>query len=153
MNKIYCLLFFIVSAGFSACNINTVADSTQSVSGNNWLYNNPAKVQFEITDTLKTYAVKFNLRHTVDYRYSNLFVLVAVRGKDISKKIRYELKLATQTGEWLGKGSGDIYSKEFTLLKDFSFKHVGTYTITIEQNMRDNPLVGISDVGIQVVKN
>ncbi|MCJ0741823.1 gliding motility lipoprotein GldH [Pedobacter montanisoli] len=153
MNKIYCLLFFIVLAGFSACNLNTVADSTQSVPGNNWLYNNPAKTQFEISDTLKTYAVKFNLRHTVDYRYSNLFVLLVVRGKDVNKKIRYELKLATQTGEWLGKGSGDIYSKEFTLLKDLSFKHQGTYTITIEQNMRDNPLIGISDVGLQVVKN
>ncbi len=117
------------------------------------MYNNPAKVQFEIADTLKTYAVKFNLRHTVDYRYSNLFVLMTVNGKDVNKKIRYELKLATQTGEWLGKGSGDIYFKEFTLLKDFPFKHKGPYTITIEQNMRDNPLVGISDVGVQVVKN
>jgi gliding motility-associated lipoprotein GldH len=32
----------------------------------------------------------------------------------------------------------------------YKFPSVGTYTIIIEQNMRDNPLKNISDVGIRV---
>ena len=36
--------------------------------------------------------------------------------------------------------------------KDYSFPDTGIYTFTVEQNMRDNPLKNVVDVGIKVVK-
>ena len=75
-----------------------------------------------------------------------------LKGDSVNKSTRYEFKLAKKDGEWLGKGSGDIFTFNFPLLTNFRFAKPGKYEIEITQNMRDNPLVGISDIGITVSK-
>lgn len=121
-----------------------------SLPDNNWTYAKSLKSSFEVKDIASTYQVHFKLRHTADYRYSNLYVLAHIKGPGINKHTRYQFKVAKQNGEWLGKGSGDIFTYDFPLLTQFHFPQSGTYTIEIEQNMRDNPLIGISDVGLTV---
>ena len=135
---------------FSSCNFNTVVDTNQSIEDNQWLYANVAKAEFEIKDVTKPYQLNFKLRINTTYRYSNLFVLATFKDAKRRKKIRYQFKLAKEDGQWLGKGSGDLYTYSFPLLKNHRFADTGKYSIEIEQNMRDNPLVGISDVGIEV---
>ena len=141
----FCLLF-----GFSSCNFDTVVDTNQSIEDNQWLYANAAKAEFEIKDTTKPYQVNFKLRVNTDYRYANLFVLTTFKDSKKRKRIRYQFKLAKEDGQWLGNGSGDLYAYSFPLLKNHRFADTGKYSIEIEQNMRDNPLVGVSDVGIEV---
>lgn len=141
-----CLLFT-----FSSCNFNTVVDTNQSLEDNQWLYANVAKADFEIKDATKPYQVNFKLRINTEYRYSNLFVLATLKDAKTRKRTRYQFKLAKEDGTWLGKGSGDLYTYSFPLLKNHRFADTGKYSIEIEQNMRDNPLVGISDVGIEVI--
>ena len=65
---------------------------------------------------------------------------------------RFEIKLADLDGEWLGKGSGNLYSYQVSALTNFKFPEKGTYTFSIEQNMRDNPLHEVNDVGLRVEK-
>ena len=143
-------LLIVVSYLFSSCNFNTVADTNQSLESNQWLYTNPAKADFEITDIIKPYQINFKLRINSEYRYSNLFVLATFKDAKKRKRLRYQFKLAKEDGTWLGKGSGDLYTFSFPLLKNHRFADTGKYHIEIEQNMRDNPLIGISDVGIEV---
>lgn len=140
-----CLLFVL-----SSCNFNTVVDTNQSVEDNQWLYANVAKADFEISDVSKPYQVSFKLRINTEYRYANLYVLATLKDAKTRKKTRYQFKLAKEDGAWLGKGSGDLYTYSFPLLKNHHFADTGKYTIEVEQNMRDNPLVGISDIGIEV---
>jgi len=142
--------FFSFLFTLSSCNFNTVIDTNQSMEDNQWLYANIAKAEFEIKDATKPYQVSFKLRINTDYRYSNLFVLATFKDGKHRKRTRYEFKLAKADGQWLGKGSGDLYTYSFPILKNHRFADTGKYTIEIEQNMRDNPLVGISDVGIEV---
>lgn len=142
---VFCLLFAL-----SSCNFNTVVDTNQSLESNQWLYTNPAKADFEITDIIKPYQINFKLRINSEYRYSNLFVLATFKDAKKRKRLRYQFKLAKEDGTWLGKGSGDLYTFSFPLLKNHRFADTGKYHIEIEQNMRDNPLIGISDVGIEV---
>ncbi len=144
------IAFFSFLLTFSSCNFNSVVDTNQSIEDNQWLYANAAKAEFEITDVTKPYQVNFKLRINTDYRYANLFVLTTFKNAKSRKKVRYQFKLAKGDGQWLGKGSGDLYSYSFPLLKNHRFADTGKYSIEIEQNMRDNPLVGISDVGIEV---
>lgn len=141
----FCLLFVL-----SSCNFNTVVDTNNSVEDNRWLYANAAKADFEITDVSKPYQVRFKLRINTEYRYSNLFVIATFKDAKQRKRVRYQFKLAKEDGTWLGKGSGDLYTYAFPLLKNHRFADKGKYSISIEQNMRDNPLLGISDVGIEV---
>ena len=133
-----------------SCTDNHLIDTNTSVQENSWAYAKSIKEKIEIKDITKSYQIYFKLRHTTAYRYSNLYVIMHLRGTGINKHIRYQFKLARQDGRWIGKGSGDIYSNVFPLLSDFHFEKAGSYEVEIEQNMRDNPLVGISDVGVLV---
>lgn len=143
--------FFLII--LSSCNFNAVIDTNQSIADKKWVYTNTAKAEFEVTDTLKAHQVNFKLRINTEYRYANLFVLATFKDAKNQKKIRYQFKLAKADGTWLGKGSGDLYSYTFPLLKNHRFADTGKYHIEIEQNMRDNPLIGVSDIGIVVTKN
>jgi gliding motility-associated lipoprotein GldH len=94
-----------------------------------------------------------NLRVTSDYKYSNIFVLISQSGPNIKNASqRYEMRLADKEGQWLGKGSGNLYSYQEPFLVNHIFPAKGTYTFLIEQNMRDNPLREVSDVGLRVEK-
>jgi gliding motility-associated lipoprotein GldH len=134
----------------SSCMNSSLVDTNEAVADNNWTYAKTAKAVVEIKDINQSYNIYFKLRHTADYRYANLFVLAHVKGIGLKKSTRYQFKLAKPDGEWLGKGSGDIFTSNFSLLTNYRFAKPGKYEIEVEQNMRDNPLVGISDIGVKV---
>jgi gliding motility-associated lipoprotein GldH len=151
MNKVkfigYCLVLIFLIQG---CGAPSLVDTNVSMPENSWTYANSLKTTVEVKETNKAYRVFFKLRHTSAYRYANLYVIMHLKGEGMNKHIRYQFKLAKASGEWLGKGSGDIYTSTFPLLNKFNFPKPGKYQFEIEQNMRDNPLVGMSDIGLLV---
>lgn len=151
MNKIIAV-FFALCLTLAACTNDNLVDTNVSMSDNNWTYAKSINTKFEIKDSSKHYQVYFKLRHTDQYRYSNLFVLFNLKGHGLNKHLRYQFKLAKADGTWTGKGSGAIFTHNFLMLKNYQFPKPGIYTIEIAQNMRDNPLIGVSDVGISVSK-
>ena len=154
MNKLkYILPIMAMLFMVSSCTENNLVDTNEAITENSWTYAKSAKASFEIKDVNKAYNIYFKLRHTADYRYANLFVLAHLKGNGLNRNTRYEFKLAHSDGAWLGKGSGDIFSNNFTLLSNYRFAKPGKYEIEVEQNMRDNPLIGISDVGIKVAES
>lgn len=151
MNRLkFILVLLAIVLVLQSCIDNHLIDTNTSVEENSWAYAKSIKEKVEIKDINKSYQFYFKLRHTTAYRYSNLYVIMHLRGTGLNKHIRYQFKLARQDGRWIGKGSGDIYANVFPLLSDFRFEKPGSYEVEIEQNMRDNPLVGISDVGVLV---
>ncbi len=148
----YIYICFFVSLALLSCNFSAVVDTNESVRDGSWLYANPAKANFEINDAAAVYDVNFKLRINSDYRYSNLYVIVTTKGDKARKRLRHGFKIANAEGTWLGKGSGNLYNYSFPILRNYRFVDTGKYTIEVEQNMRDNPLQGVSDVGIEVTK-
>jgi gliding motility-associated lipoprotein GldH len=87
------------------------------------------------------------------YKYSNLFVLFTIQGpKEKAETQRLEFKLAEADGKWLGSGLGDIFSNQIKVMENVKFPRKGVYSFSVEQNMRDNPLLGIEDIGVRVEK-
>ena len=130
-----------------------VFDRNTPVPNHNWAYANPVKYDVKVEDTSIPYNLYLNLRVSGDYKYSNLFVLVHMSGPQLSPQVsRYEIKLANAEGEWLGSGSGNLYSYQVYIKTDYHFPAKGVYHFAIEQNMRDNPLREVSDVGLRVEK-
>jgi gliding motility-associated lipoprotein GldH len=131
----------------------TVIDQNIPVADHHWAYLNKFKFDVKIDDDKAAYNLYMNLRITADYKYSNIFVLITRTGPDKKTKVnRYELRLAAKDGEWFGEGSGNLYSYQSLFRRGYVFPVKGTYTFYIEQNMRDNPLKEVSDVGLRVEK-
>ena len=129
-----------------------VFDRSNGVENHNWSYANRIKYDVKIDDASIPYNLYVNLRVTADYRYSNIFVLVRRNGPKLKGITRYEIKLANPDGEWLGEGSGNLYSYQVPFQINYKFPDKGVYHFEIEQNMRDNPLHEVSDVGLRVEK-
>lgn len=136
----------------TSCAPDHLIDVNETVPGNSWLYAKSLKTTIEIKDSTQAYQLYFKIRNTADYRYSNLYVVMRLKGNGLTKALRYQFKLAEPGGRWTGKGSGDLYTNTFTLLSNYRFAKPGKYELEIEQNMRDNPLEGISDLGLTVAK-
>ena len=147
-----CFIPFLLS--YTGCtDKGAIIDQNTEVADHNWSYLNKFKYDVKIDDEKAEYNLYMNLRVTADYKYSNLFVLVTqINPFKKTKVTRYELKLANKDGEWLGKGSGNLYSYQSAFLTGYKFPVKGVYHFYIEQNMRDNPLREVSDVGLRVEK-
>lgn len=129
---------------------SSVVDSNVEIPDRKWTYRNHIRVPFEIKDNKKAYNIYFKLRHTAEYRYANIFVLAHVKhGKDVLNQ-RFEFQLAKSDGEWLGSGSGNVFSYTLPMFENYRFPRNGKFEIEIEQNMRDNPLAEVSDAGVLI---
>jgi gliding motility-associated lipoprotein GldH len=132
---------------------NMVIDQSTEISNHNWSYVNRIKYDVKIDDVNIPYNLYFNVRVSGNYKYSNLFALLfqTSPGKK-THTTRYEFKLANNDGEWLGSGSGNLYSYQIPLRTQYRFPSKGVYHFEIEQNMRDNPLHEVIDAGLRVEK-
>jgi gliding motility-associated lipoprotein GldH len=151
MNKYCLLLLLIIGVAATSCNTNNLVDVNLEMPKRNWSYVNTVKATVDIKDHNKPFMLYFKLRHTAEYRYSNIFVLLRI--KDFHHKTqtkRYEFRLAQADGQWLGSGSGNLFTYKLRLLSDYHFPENGKYELEIEQNMRDNPLKEVSDAGISL---
>lgn len=154
-SKIKLFLFiFLTLTGFLACqDTQTVVDSNIEIADRNWSYTEKIQVPLIIENTDIPYNIYLNLRHTSSYRYSNIFLLIHMISPDGRRTTeRKEFKLALPDGQWLGSGSGDMYSYQIPLKEKYRFSLKGKYLIELEQNMRDNPLDYVSDAGIRIEK-
>ena len=148
VHKLFLMLFL---TPLFACNDNAVIDTSKEINEHRWSYDNKVTFPVKIEDASKAYNIYFNLRHTAEYRYSNIFILLHQGGSGMKPVIeRREFQLAYPDGEWLGSGSGNLYSYQLLIKENYRFPKAGTYSFKFEQNMRNNPLREISDVGIRV---
>lgn len=127
-----------------------MVDFSNEVPKRQWFYRNHVTANFDIKDSSKVYNVYLKLRHTAEYRYSNIFVLAHFKDEREQKTTRYQYKLSEKDGKWLGSGSGNLFNYQLPLKINYRFLHTGKHTIDIEQNMRDNPLLEVADLGILV---
>jgi len=156
MNRVskilYLLPVLLVMLLMGSCT-NAVMDKNTEIDNHNWSYDNLVKYDVKIDNEKAPYNLYLNLRVTGDYKYSNIFVLIHQTGPDNKPTVsRYEFKLANADGEWLGDGSGNLYSYQVMFRSAYNFPAKGVYHFAIEQNMRDNPLHEVSDVGLRVEK-
>lgn len=152
LNFIFRAAIIFITMGWAGCtDPKAVIDQNTQIINNNWAYPNKVKYSVKIDDEHVAYNLYFNLRVTGDYKYANLFAVIRQTSPDKRiSAVRYEFKLANPDGEWLGQGSGNLYSYQIPFRTNYMFPAKGIYTFQIEQNMRDNPLHEVSDVGLRI---
>lgn len=147
------LAFIVLSFWLLSCTNDAYFEENKVINDRSWDYNQKPSFSVKIEDNKAKYDVFINLRHTNQYDYSNLFVLLHEKGNHLlDTAYRKEIKIAELDGKWTGKPAGALYEIQFLAKSNFSFPDTGIYTFTLEQNMRVNPLPEINDVGIKLVK-
>ncbi len=146
--------FILASLLFSSCTTMDAFEKNAEIPQHQWSYSLQPEINFTITDTVSPYDVFVTLRHTDAYAYKNIWLYISTRqpGDSTFQKERFELTLQNQNGEWIGTGMSDIWEVRYPLFNDLRFTKQGTYTIRLQQTMRDNPLLHIMNAGIRIEK-
>lgn len=147
------LLALSLTVLLQGCDQQALLDRNEAIDDRGWSYEVMPAFELEISDTTAMYSMQLNLRHTGEYAYSNLFLMIHVisPGEDTVSN-RYEFTLAAPDGRWLGDGAGNIYTYRIPFEDSTRFSRAGLYRIQLEQNMRDPVLKGIEDVGLFIEK-
>lgn len=130
---------------------NKVYDQFNEVSTESWGWNDAKSFTFTIDDAGYSYSLVCGLRIEGSYHYSNIWMLYTLEGPGANTKNQFQIQLSDNTGKWLGDGMSNLISYEQVFLQNVKFKP-GKYTLHFNQNMRDEKLSGVSDIGLKVYK-
>lgn len=139
----------------SGCDKNVVYKAHEDIDDGLWYIKNKPTFKVEITDTTVTYNMYYLLRNTLQYPYYNLYITKTFTGPDqkvISNTLEEVFLSNETTGKPYGHGLGDLFDHKIPFIKNYKFPRSGTYTFTLTQSMRQNPLPFVMSVGISVEK-
>jgi gliding motility-associated lipoprotein GldH len=149
-------IVLLTSFILNSCTHIDIYEKTVAVPGHQWAGSYKPEFQFEINDNAVPYNVFFVIRHTEKYNYNNIFINLKSKqaGTDSTITQRLDITLATNEKGWLGTGMDDIYEQRIKLSPEAGtyFPKSGTYTFTLEQIMREQPLEHVMNVGIRIEK-
>lgn len=149
--------YFIIlgfSLGLLACEESPYYESYLPVSEEGWYADSIARFEVEIEDTLSYYLIFFNMRANNDYPNSNLYLFRSIyTDGNLEYRDTANLTLADPYGRWLGEGVGELKTFQRVFRREpIRFSKPGTYTFEFVQAMREDPMVGIEDIGISIYK-
>ena len=135
-----------------SCDPLMIYDSYQETNQGIWHHSDIKSFEVEVIDSLTTYNLLVNIRHTTDYPYNNLFVFITTEGSSgNSIKDTLEISITDKRGKWLGYGFGKIKHISRMYKKNVRFSCPGKYVFIIEQAMRQQE-VPVTDVGLRIEK-
>ena len=148
----YSALIILILAFFS-CDRKMVYEKYIPINDMEWSLDSIVSFEFQIEDTAQNHNLLFNIRNSVDYSYSNLWLFVSIvppNGKEMKDTV--EFTLADPLGKWFGKGYGKHRDIQFMYRRNVFFPDSGTYKFMVKQGMREPILYGIRDIGLRVEK-
>jgi gliding motility-associated lipoprotein GldH len=147
------LLMIMACFAISACNWTTgVFEKNQLFNNQEWPSSVKPDIAFDISDTNSLYNIYIVLRHTDAYHFNNIYIRATVK-EPVDGQSRtgdYDLQLATNGKGWIGTAMDDIYDARLIIQPKTRFRKSGTYHITLEQLMREDPLKSVLSAGLRV---
>lgn len=96
------------------------------------------------------YDLTLEIRNNNLYPYQNLWLFCnEERPIGSLQRDTIECILADEFGKWYGHGIS-LYQSSFPIRSQYRFPHVGQYTFSFRQGMRDDALKGIQEIGFTV---
>lgn len=142
---------FAVAVLMSSCVQGKLVDDSAAVNPGGWSIDDSVVFAFEVGDTTQPVDFYLNIRNETSYRYSNLILFFDTRFPDgRQSRDTLECFLARPDGQWTGSGIGSRKQVSLLVKKNVMFPSSGQYKFVFRQAMRDNPLLGITDLGITI---
>jgi len=136
-----------------SCNTLDVFEKTAAFQSFQWASSNKPTFNFSIQDTNSLYNIYIVFRHEDAYHFNNLWLNVTTKAPNTPINTQQlELILANNGKGWLGSGMDDIFTHRVRITQQPTKLKKGEYQFTLEQIMRENPLVSVLNAGIRVEK-
>ncbi len=146
---ITCGLFLV------ACNTATIGvyEKYATFKKQEWASAEKPSFTFAIKDTASSYNIYIVLRHSDAYSFNNIWLKIDRKGPDTSYTQQVDLRLASNAQGWLGTGMDDIWELRIPITEGATrFRKSGDYEFTLQQVMRQDPLLHVLNAGIRVEK-
>lgn len=148
------ILFSLLVVLIWSCDSDRLYEKNHDFEDRAWLASDKPVFEFTVSDTLKHYNLYCNIRNSVDYPYSRIFITYSLQdssGTSVAKNLISAFLFEEKTGKPLGSsGLGDVYDQQVPILKNYKFPKSGTYSINFDQFMRTDTLSGILAVGFRL---
>ena len=152
MKRLSLFIFVFCFFLFPACNTINVYEKTAAIPHHEWSSNNRLSFKFSSTDSLAYYNVYLVLRHTESYHFNNIWIdFTALDSGKKPQTQRLNLLLANANG-WFGSAMDDIIEQRVLLFSHPVKLGTGSYTFSLQQVMREDPLQNVLNAGIRVEK-
>jgi gliding motility-associated lipoprotein GldH len=149
-------LFFLITLTVFSCDEQRIFEKNYDFDNRYWIASDKPEFDFDISDDQQAYNIYCNVRNSVAYPYSRLFVTYYVEdslGKQVQKKLFDQMLFDPKTGKPSGtSGLGDIYDHQVPILTNYKFGYKGKHKIKLEQFMRRDTLQGVLAVGVRIEK-
>ena len=145
------LIIFCGLILFTSCDKNRIYEKNVTI--DKYIWDSKVKPVFtvDIADTSVLYNLYINVRHAEIYPFQNIWLIVSTKFPDgTTASRRIEVMLADEEGKWFGEGLGDIWDYRSLIQENAFFDKPGTYTFSLEQNMRVDPLPGVMSIGMRI---
>jgi len=149
------IALILLIATLISCDTSRVFEDNKDFTRRAWVVSDTVGFEFQISDPSVAYNLHCNIRNTLDYPWSRIFVTYTLEDsthKVLSTKLVGSYLFDVKTGEPFGdSGLGDIYDHRFALLENKSFAP-GKYFVKLQQEMRTDTLEGVLAAGVRVEK-
>lgn len=147
---IYC--FLVIIFGVTSCGYNPYFDENVSIKDEAWSQSDTVELTVDIEDTEEKFDMFINVRNNKTYAYMNLFMFIDIIDPDGEMwRDTLAFQLADEKGNWRSDDVSETYvMTSFSAYTNYSFPKKGTYTFKLIHGMYDEPLKGISDIGVKL---
>ena len=143
------LLPILLAALLTACSGDIVYSRFVSIPSGEWHVDSVASFSIPIADTTVDYRTIIYVRHTERYPYQNMWLFV----NEGQQHDTIEFYLADDRGQWLGDTHNGVIEMPVLLYENRHFHDTGVYELRIAHGMRDTLLRGITDIGVEMIRN
>lgn len=143
------LIGIIAGLSLSACSDTIVYSRFSSMKSGEWHKDSAVCFDYQIENTKVPYTMILYVRHTERYPYQNMWLFV----DNVGKTDTIEFYLADDRGRWLGDQHHGFIEMPVLLEDAKQFADTGVYHLSVRQGMREEVLLGISDIGFEVSRN
>jgi gliding motility-associated lipoprotein GldH len=147
--SVYILLIAAVASLLSACSHDIVYSQFMPIPSDKWAIDSVLRFDYAISDAAADYRMIVYVRHSERYPYQNMWLFIG----DGQRQDTIEFYLADDRGQWLGDQNHGFIEMPVLLEEEKHFPDTGAYSLTIQHGMRDSLLRGITDIGVEIIRN
>jgi gliding motility-associated lipoprotein GldH len=136
---------------FFSCGESFYFQESRLIEAGEWHYNDTLSYAFEIEDTTQSYDLLLDITHGTNYQYQNIYFSIHTvfpDGKVTRQTVPVEV--CDKTGKWYGRCKGQKCLVQVVLQEHAHFPQIGSYTLQLEQFMRENPVKQFNEVGLKI---